>query len=74
MKIVSQPIEQTQTWEMNYGFSSLYGKELEFGEITGLFGKGAPATFAMDTDVVDEALVFFFGPSALVGVSFLTAR
>lgn len=42
--------------------------------ITGLFGKGAPATFAMDTDVVDEALVFFFGPSALVGVSFLTAR
>lgn len=38
------------------------------------FGEGAPAAFAMDADVIDEALVFFFGPSAFVGVSFLTAR
>lgn len=52
----------------------LIWKRIEIWTSTGLFGEGAPATFAMDADVVDEALVFFFGPSALVGVSFLTAR
>ena len=52
----------------------LIWKRIEIWTSTSLFGEGAPATFAMDADVVDEALVFFFSPCALVGVSFLTAR
>lgn len=41
---------------------------------TGGFGEGTPASLAVDADVVDEALVFLFGPSAFIGVGFLTAR
>ncbi len=41
---------------------------------TGGFGEGAPAAFAVGADVVDEALVFLFGPGAFVGVRFFTAR
>lgn len=38
------------------------------------FGERTPATFAMDANIVDETLVFFFGPSAFVGVCLFTAR
>lgn len=43
-------------------------------EVTGSFGEGTPATFAVEADVVDEALVLFLGPGALVGVGLLAAR
>lgn len=35
---------------------------------TGGFRKRSPGAFAMSVDVGDETLVFFFGPSAFVGV------
>ena len=38
------------------------------------FGESAPTALAMEADVIDKALVFIFGPSALVGVGFLAAR
>nr|GMC83463.1 hypothetical protein BHM03_00060017 [Ipomoea batatas] len=47
---------------------------LAAAEETGGLGEGAPATFAVGSDVSYKAFVFFFSPSALVGVSFLTAR
>nr|GMC78325.1 hypothetical protein BHM03_00060017 [Ipomoea batatas] len=47
---------------------------LAAAEESGGFGEGAPATFAVGSDVSYKAFVFFFSPSALVGVSFLTAR
>jgi len=33
---------------------------------TGSLGKGMPATFAMDIDVINEFLIFLLGPSSLV--------
>lgn len=53
-------------------FELKWNKRLEL--ITGCFGKGAPGAFAVEIDVIYEALVFLFGPSAFVGVCFLTAR
>nr|GMC87507.1 hypothetical protein BHM03_00060017 [Ipomoea batatas] len=47
---------------------------LAAAEESGGLGEGAPATFAVGSDVSDKPFVFFFSPSALVGVSFLTAR
>lgn len=38
------------------------------------FGKGTPTTFAVITDVIDETLVFFFGPCSFVCVGFLATR
>lgn len=35
------------------------------------FREWTPATFAVITDVIDETLVFFFGPSSFVCVGFL---
>ena len=43
-------------------------------EEAGGFGEGAPAAFAVGSDVGDEAIIFFFGPCSFVGVCFLTAR
>lgn len=40
----------------------------------GSLGKGAPTTFAMSLNVINKLLVFLLGPSALVGVLFVTAR
>lgn len=36
--------------------------------------ESSPTAFTMDTNVIDEALIFIFGPSAFVGVGFFTAR
>ena len=38
------------------------------------FGKRSPGSMAIHTDVFDEAVVFFFGPSTSVGVGFVAAR
>ena len=40
----------------------------------GGLGEGPPAAFAVVAYVGDEALVFFFGPCAFVGVGLFTAR
>jgi len=40
----------------------------------GSLGEGPPAAFAVKADVSDEALVFFLGPRAFVGVGLFTAR
>lgn len=37
-------------------------------------GEGTPTALAVEADVVDEALIFVFGPRAFVGVGFLAAR
>lgn len=39
---------------------------------TSSFGEGSPTAFAMNFDVVNKTLIFFFSPSTFVGVFFLT--
>lgn len=47
---------------------------LAAAEETGGFGERAPTALAVSANIGDEAIVFFFGPSTFVGMSFLTAR
>ena len=37
-------------------------------------GEGTPTAFTMNSDVINELLVFLLGPRAFVGAFFVTAR
>lgn len=39
----------------------------------GGFGQRAPAAFTVSSDISNEAIIFFFGPSSFVRVSLFTA-
>lgn len=46
---------------------------LTASEETSHLREGAPTTFAVDLDVLDEALIFLLSPRSFVGVSLLAA-